>query len=139
MMLVIMPIIGGLSFLSTYYENIPEAIFIIFCMFAATYVGAYISSFLFFVPYLIISEMKFWDAVKHSCRISHEMRTRITAHTLSHIPSVIAGTLSLGVLALIYTVPRISVSYYVFCDAELNIRQNPKSNDTDKEGNYTNV
>ncbi len=131
--LIVIPTVGGISFLISHYSNLPEAIFIFFCILAAAYAGAYMSSFIFFAPYLILKEKNFLEAIKSSVRMSRETRAKVTAHTVSHTPSAFAGILSFGVLALIYTIPRISVSYYVFCNAELNSNQYSETNDTDDQ------
>ena len=112
------PIFWGLDEDASILAALAESAFVLFSAFTAVCVGAYLASFLFFAPYLMQNGMGFIPSLREAFRMSRTRRTEITKHTMSHTPSTMAGVLSFGVLALIHTIPKMSVSYCVFCDAQ---------------------
>ena len=128
--MIFMPMAGGVVFLLHFgndgtfsaispFEISALFVYAAFTVIAGMIVGVYLSSFLFFAPYLMLDGMKLRTAICTSVKMSsrENERINITRHVVSHTLSIIAAILSLGVLFVFYTAPRISVSYYVYCDS----------------------
>ena len=123
---ILLPLIGGIMNLPLFYEMssemstfelIADSSFILCLTILAVCVAAYFSSYLFFVPYLVVSgKANFFASIVESIRMSHKNKLDTTKHILSHSGNVIISLLSFLVLWIILAVPRISVSYFVFCD-----------------------
>ena len=124
--IIVLPLVGGIMNLPLFYEMssemstfelIADSSFILCLAILAACVGAYLSSFLFFVPYLVVSgKAKFFASLVESIRISHRKRIDITRHVISQTGNVFIGLISFLVLWVFVSAPRISVSYFVFCD-----------------------
>ena len=69
---------------------------------------------LIFMYYLEGKSLK--DAVKDSVAASKNCRAQIIKLEFSYLGHLLIGLLSLGVLLVIRCAPKISVSYFVFCN-----------------------
>ena len=124
--IIFVPMVGGILNLPFFYSNIAElsvfevvadSAFILALTFLALVVGAYISTFFFFVPYLMIScDMGFFASLSLSFRVASAKRKETLRETLSHTGSIMISALTLMVLWIFYTMPRMLVSYFVFCE-----------------------
>ncbi len=127
MLAIGLPLIGGLSYLPVVFAElsesspflmITESAFIICATLAATLVGAYFSSFLFFAPYLILAgKMKPFAALAESCRMSRARHAKIIKMSVRGLFDLLISALSLMVLYVLYAMPRMSVSYFVYCNS----------------------
>ena len=85
------------------------------CGFVATVgVLVYISSYLFFVPYLYLDGAKLADALRMSFTASKACRAQIIKQEFLYIFYLLLGIITLGVLLVIRSAPKIFVSYAVF-------------------------
>ncbi len=127
MLIVGLPFVGGLAYLpifftdyteSSFFFILTDSAFVICSTIAATLVGAYFSSFLFFAPYLIISQNKgVFSAISESFRISKGRRLKIMTMTARGLFDLILSALSFMVLFVIYAMPRMTISYFVYCNS----------------------
>ncbi len=125
MLAVGLPLVGGLSYLPIFFADyressifltVSDSAFIICATVAAALVGAYISSFLFFAPYLItVHKRGVFAALSESCRMSRERHVEIIKMTVRGLLDVAISALSFMVLYVIYAMPKMSVSYFVYC------------------------
>ena len=81
---------------------------------AAVVVLLYISSYLFFVSYLYLGGAKLKDAVRMSVRASKTCRAQIIKQEFLYLLYLLLGILTLGVVLVIRSAPKITVSYFVF-------------------------
>ena len=126
LVVVVLPVVGGIMNLPFFYEMsgqmsafeiVADSAFILCLTIFAGCVGVYFSSYLFFVPYLVVSrKMKLFAAIPQSVRMFHKNILAVLKHVLSHTGKVLISLLSFLVLWMIYAAPGISVSYFVFCD-----------------------
>ena len=87
---------------------------------AAVTVLAYISSYLFFVPYLYLNGTKFKDALRMSFVESKSCRAQIIKQEFLYLLYLLLGIITLGVVLVIRSAPKISVSYFVFGNRVFN-------------------
>lgn len=121
-----MPLVGGLSYISLIFANYNEIsffflaidlAFVICTTVAATVVAACFSSFFFFAPYLIIAQNKgVFASLAESFRMSRGRHTEIIKMTARGIFDLILSAISFMVLFVIYAMPRMTVSYFVYCN-----------------------
>ena len=90
--------------------------FLLCTFIAALFVLAYITSCVFFVPYIYLNGGKLKGAIRGSVKISAKYRSQIIKLEFSYLLHLLVGILSLGVLLVIRSAPKISVSYFVFCN-----------------------
>lgn len=90
--------------------------FLVCAFIASAFVLAYITSCVFFVPYIYLSGGKLKGAIRGSVKISAKYRSQIIKLEFSYLLHLLVGILSLGVLLVIRSAPKISVSYFVFCN-----------------------
>lgn len=88
---------------------------------AAAFVLAYIASCVFFVPYIYLNGGKLKGAIIASVKISAKYRLQIIKLEFSYLLHLLVGILSLGVLLVIRSAPKISVSYFVFCNRVFDV------------------
>ena len=88
---------------------------VIFASVAALVVAAYLASFLYFVPDLVLARSSFCGVFAASVRLSERHRSDIVKHILSFWWLVLLSVLSLGILFVVYTAPLMLASYFVFC------------------------
>ena len=130
MLLIALPMVGGISYLPFFFENyaetpvfflVADSAYVICSSVAAMLVGAYFSSFLFFAPYLMVSKkMRVFDAVSESFRMSRKRHGEIIKMTARGVLDLIVSVLSFMVLFVIYAMPRMTVSYFVYCNSVLD-------------------
>ena len=102
----------------SFFEIVADSAFILALTALATVVGIYISSYFFFVPYLVVSgKARFFASFSMSVKMARTRKSEITKQTISQIPSVILSVLSFMVLWVFYAAPRMLVSYFVYCDS----------------------
>lgn len=121
--LVVLPLVGGIASLSIFGENAKNELIIFTSAFeiclviAAITVGAYISSFFYFIPYLMLVEDKgFFGALRTSFDMSRGKRVEIVKSSLRDLFDVVLSLMSFMVLFVVYAMPRMSVSYFVYCE-----------------------
>ena len=104
---------------------VADSAFVLALTVLAFAVGAYLSSYLFFVPYLVISgKAEFFDAIVRSVKMAHTRKLEITKYTLSQMPNALLSVLSFMVLWVLLAAPRMLVSYFVYCDEIENDQNN---------------
>ena len=102
---------------ASFFAVAASGVFLLCFLLAALAVGMYISSYFFFVPYLMVEQNAgFFEAFFLSVRMARRRKRDITLEMLSAVPSVIISVLTLMVLWVFYAAPKILVSYFVFCD-----------------------
>lgn len=84
---------------------------------AAVLIFAYLTSYLFFVPYVYLDGAKLKDAVRMSVAKSKTCRTQIIKQEFLYLFYLLLGIITLGVVLVIRSVPKISVSYFVLCNS----------------------
>ena len=99
-----------------FFEILSLVAFWLVAFLAAMIIFAYLSSYVFFVPYAYLEGRKLKDAVKESVAASKKCRAQIIKLEFSYLGHLLIGLLSLGVLLVIRCAPKISVSYFVFCN-----------------------
>ena len=135
-MLVVLPLVGGilnLPILSPEYAEsslliaASESAFVLFATIAAVAVGAYISSYLYFVPYLVVAQSKgMIPAIKLSVYLARTRRMEILRMSLRSMLYAVISVASFLIFWVVYAMPQISVSYFVYC------------NEVIRDENYTN-
>ena len=125
--IIFLPFAGGILNLPFFYtsaaqmsflEILADSAFILALTALATVVGIYISSYFFFVPYLVVSgKARFFASFSMSVKMARTRKSEITKQTISQIPNVLLSVLSFMVLWVFYAAPRMLVSYFVYCDS----------------------
>ncbi len=128
--IIFLPVVGGIVNLWLIYTDVSDmTLFMIIadsafilCLTALAFaVGVYISSYFFFVPYLVISgKTSFFGAFVKSVKMAHTRKAEITKQTLSQMPNVFVSVLSFMVLWVFFAAPRMLVSYFVYCNEVAN-------------------
>ena len=123
---IVLPFVGGLmnlpfgaeiASMMTPIELMCDASFILCLSILASGVGAYFSSFFFFVPYIVISDRAgFFKAISLSFRMSSKRNFEIMGQMLINFARTLLAALSFMIAWLFYGAPRITVSYFVYCD-----------------------
>ena len=126
-MLVVLPLVGGILKLPIFNEGYAqsslfiataESAFVLFVTFAAVAVGAYISTYLYFVPYLVVAHNRgLIPAVIMSVRLARTRRMEMLRMSLRSVLYTVLSAVSLLVIWVICAMPHISVSYFVYCDS----------------------
>ena len=133
-LIVFLPVAGGIVNLWLLYTDVSDmTLFMIIadsafilCLTALVFVfGLYLSSYFFFVPYLVISgKAGFLRAFAISVRMARTRKAEITKQSLSHMPNVLWSVLSFMTLWVFFAAPRMLVSYFVYCDKVANQENN---------------
>ena len=133
-LIVFLPVAGGVVNLWLLYTDISQmSLFMIIadsafilCLTALVFVfGLYLSSYFFFVPYLVISgKAGFFRAFAISVKMAQTRKAEITKQSLGQMPSVIVSVLSFMTLWVLFAAPRMLVSYFVYCDEVANPKNN---------------
>ena len=124
---VVLPFVGGLMNLPffskelisqmTPLELLCDASFIFCLSVLAAVVGAYFSSCFFFVPYIVLSgRARFFKAISLSFRMSSKRRFEIMGQMLANFARTLLAVISFMIIWVFYSAPRITVSYFVYCD-----------------------
>lgn len=124
--IILLPLAGGIINVwriftdatgTPWFMMIADSAFVLALTVLAIAVGVYISSYFFFVPYLIISgKMSFFSAFAASVKMAKTRKAEIAKQTLSQAPCVLWSVLSFLVLWVILAAPRMLVSYFVYCN-----------------------
>ena len=124
--IMLLPLAGGIINIWRIFANasdaswivmIADSAFVLALTVLALAVGVYLSSYFFFVPYLIISgKMSFFSAFAASVKMAKTKKAEIAKQTLSQAPCVLWSVLSFLVLWVILAAPRMLVSYFVYCN-----------------------
>lgn len=124
--IVILPFVGGIMNLPfgkeilsqmTPVEILCDTAFILFLSVLAAGVGAYFSSCFFFVPYIVVSgRAGFFGALVLSFEASRKRRFEIMGYMLTNLARTVLAVLSFMIVWVFYSAPRITVSYFVYCD-----------------------
>ena len=124
-MLVLVPLAGGIMFIPMteiaeqplMFFTLAKVVFLLFATLAATAVGMYISSFLYFVPYLVTAHnYGIFSAITASIHLSRGRKAELLRMSLRSMWYATVGALSLFVAWVIYGMPKTSVSYFVYCN-----------------------
>ena len=125
--IIFLPLVGGilnLPFVRSDVEAMSLLGMVSGCAFVlalsvlALAVGIYISSYFFFVPYLLLEgRAGLFGAFALSVRMTHGRRLEIVKMEFANIPAVILSVLSFMILWVTWAAPRMLVSYFVYCDS----------------------
>ena len=136
--IIFLPLCGGIMNLPFFYANvktmnlfeiIADSSFILCLTLLAFAVGAYLSSFFYFMPYLMVSEkMGFFKSLAMSVRAALPRQMELTRKTLSECGLLLLSALSLFVLLPLFAVPRMLVSYFVYCNKAFGLNSDLNNN-----------
>ena len=125
-LIIALPLAGGITYLPLFFADFAEtspllvivdSAFVLCETIAATFIGAYLSSFLFFAPYLIIAHNKKASvAILESFRLGRGRRLEIVKMTMRSVLDMFLSAISFMVLFVVYAMPRMTVSYFVYCN-----------------------
>ena len=128
--IILLPLAGGIINVWRIFTDatgtpwimmIADSAFVLALTVLALAVGVYLSSYLFFVPYLVVSgKAGFFAAFAISVKMAKTRNVEITKQTFMQAPSVIWSVLSFLVLWVILAAPRMLVSYFVYCNGLQN-------------------
>ncbi len=123
--IVASPAVGGIALLGGALDMVnvfslmikaAVVVFMILAIAAASCMAVLLQSYLFFYEALRQRGMTFWGAICASVRMSRGRKLDIFRYLCSHAELVILSVITLGMIVPFYTVPKMSVSYFVYTD-----------------------
>ncbi len=128
-----LPLVGAVGLVTVVFDimfdmalivKLCAAFIIITASFPAFCVMAYICSFFYFVPALILDGKRFFCSIAESVKMSNGKRAEITKETVYSFVGGALSVLSFGVLLILYYAPKMSVSYFVHTNKMFNEKEN---------------
>lgn len=120
-----LPIVGGIALIPTVWDmlggdssflSVCAVCLVILATVAAECAVLFAQSYLFFFNALVLRGVAPRKAFAISVRMSRGRRVKITEYMMGFFWHVVASVLSFGLLFVIYTVPLMTVSYFVYTD-----------------------